>query len=525
MLPSSVTKEIYLRDTKTIPGIVMGALDKYPDSGGRCLDFGCDLGLKTLGYAMCGKFSEVVGVDVQNNYVNLKNVHARFSKFPDFPPNLSFLLSSPEDPVPSRKIFDCIISWSVFEHIDLAILANVVHVLHGKLARSGYAFIQVNPLFYSPMGAHLWGLLEPWEHLDSDASVKRLIFERADSEARASAAWELFGTLNRLRLEDFRQLFFENGFECLDERVGKTDLTPPLHLRQQYSEEDLRTEGFQFVLRREERARNLLYRKKKDGDDGKMSRFIADEPKVETYLAPRKIVYSKKHVEKLVDYPIRDIDSVDLFMEIFSKARDYTMTGKDAMFALHNACRYVHTAGIPGAFVECGTWMGGSAILAGLTFQALGEQRDLWLYDTFAGMTAPTVADVDINGANAGKLMETYGDEVGWCYASLEQVKKNFIDAGLLADTAHFIKGDVLETLRTNLPEQISVLRLDTDWYESTRLELELLYPRLAPGGVLIIDDYGYWSGSRKATDEYFAGIRAPMLNRVNDQVRLCIKI
>lgn len=201
------------------------------------------------------------------------------------------------------------------------------------------------------------------------------------------------------------------------------------------------------------------------------------------------------------------------------------MTGKDAMFALHNACKYVHASGISGDFVECGTWMGGSAILAGLTFKRLGAPRNLWLYDTFEGMTAPTEADVDVNGESASTLMEEFGDETGWCYASQEQVSQNFGSAGISAQNVRFVKGDVMETLKDQLPEQISVLRLDTDWYESTRFELEVLYPRLAPGGVLIIDDYGHWSGSRQATDEYFSTIRAPMLNRVNDQVRLCIKI
>ncbi|MTH99979.1 TylF/MycF/NovP-related O-methyltransferase [Roseibium sp. RKSG952] len=242
-------------------------------------------------------------------------------------------------------------------------------------------------------------------------------------------------------------------------------------------------------------------------------------------LPPRKIVYSETHDADLVDYPIRDIDENEQFMELFLKSRDFTMTGKDAMFALYNACKYVHSAGIAGDFVECGTWMGGSAILAGLTFEALGKPRDLWLYDTYEGMTAPTEADVDVNGDSASALMETFGDETGWCYASLDQVSQNFGAAGLSTQNARFVKGDVMETLKDQLPEQISVLRLDTDWYESTRFELDVLYPRLAPGGVLIIDDYGHWSGSRKATDEYFSTIRAPMLNRVNDQVRLCIKI
>lgn len=242
-------------------------------------------------------------------------------------------------------------------------------------------------------------------------------------------------------------------------------------------------------------------------------------------LPPRKIVYSESHDAELVDYPIRDIDEDEHFTNLFLKSRDFTMTGKDAMYSLHNACKYVHSAGISGDFVECGTWMGGSAILAGLTFEALGAPRDLWLYDTFEGMTAPTEADVDVNGESASLLMETFSDEVGWCYASTDQVSRNFVAAGLPTKNSRFVKGDVMETLKNNFPEKISVLRLDTDWYESTRFELEVLYPRLSKGGVLIIDDYGHWSGSRKATDEYFSTIQAPLLNRVNDQVRLCIKI
>jgi len=242
-------------------------------------------------------------------------------------------------------------------------------------------------------------------------------------------------------------------------------------------------------------------------------------------LPPRKIVYSRTHDAELRDYSIRDIDEDETFSNLFLKARDFTMTGKDAMFALYSACVYADRNAIPGAFVECGTWMGGSAILAGLTFETLGTPRRLWLYDTFEGMTAPTDADIDVHGESAAFYMDKFGDETGWCYASRDQVERNFAEAGLSTERTHFIEGDVMETLRCEAPDEISVLRLDTDWYESTRLELEVLYPRLAPGGVLIIDDYGYWSGSRKATDEYFANRRAPLLNRVNDQVRLCIKI
>jgi len=242
-------------------------------------------------------------------------------------------------------------------------------------------------------------------------------------------------------------------------------------------------------------------------------------------LPPRKIIYSDKHSAELEDFPIRDIDEDVGFTEIFIKSRDYTMTGKPAMYALYGACKYVHEAGIPGDFVECGTWRGGSAIVAALTFEAERKKRDIWLYDTFEGMTPPTDADVDVNGNSAAFYLDQYRDNQGWCYASKDDVSANFKSAGLDDSAVRYIEGDVLQTLQEHVPKEISVLRLDTDWYESTRIELEILYPRLAPGGVLILDDYGYWSGSRKAVDEYFADRKMPYLSRVSDQVRLAIKI
>lgn len=89
-----------------------------------------------------------------------------------------------------------------------------------------------------------------------------------------------------------------------------------------------------------------------------------------------------------------------------------------------------------------------------------------------------------------------------------------------------FVIGPVEETLITKVPERIALLRLDTDWYESTRAELEYLYPRLVVGGVLIVDDYGHWKGARKAVDEYFAalGNDAPLLNRLDYTGRMAVR-
>ena len=116
-------------------------------------------------------------------------------------------------------------------------------------------------------------------------------------------------------------------------------------------------------------------------------------------------------------------------------------------------------------------------------------------------------------------------DEVKHAMSTLQ---KNCSDTGIDIASLKFIKGDVCETLKEpdNVPDQISVLRLDTDWYESTKAELEILYPKLSNKGVLIIDDYGHWEGARKAVDEYFLSQKyKPLFNVIDRTGRSAIKI
>ena len=114
--------------------------------------------------------------------------------------------------------------------------------------------------------------------------------------------------------------------------------------------------------------------------------------------------------------------------------------------------------------------------------------------------------------------------KIGSAMCSLEDVKKN-IKKNTNIDNIFLIKGKVENTLRNKkkLPKKISILRLDTDFYESTKIELEILYPRIQSGGVLIIDDYGEWQGARKAVDEYF-GNGMPFLHIVDQSCRYLIK-
>lgn len=218
----------------------------------------------------------------------------------------------------------------------------------------------------------------------------------------------------------------------------------------------------------------------------------------------------------------------DLFQYI--KRNKLSITYDRGLIATLMACRYVAERGITGDFVECGVWRGGNAILAASLFRLYGVTKKVVLFDTFQGMTAPT--EVDKSAATNKPASEIFNQlqretHNEMCYASFDDVVTNFKAVDLLDDNVVFVRGDVLETLRdpSNLPESISILRLDTDWYESTKAELEVLYPRLTRGGVLIVDDYGYWTGAKKATDEYFSeSATRPFLQYVDFTGRMAVK-
>jgi len=214
--------------------------------------------------------------------------------------------------------------------------------------------------------------------------------------------------------------------------------------------------------------------------------------------------------------------------EIFQAVRPLTMTSPERVYVLIEAVRYLTRAAIPGAIVECGVWKGGSMAAAARTLLQLQDvSRDLYLFDTFQGMTQPTAVDVDFSGAHASQVQAaSVGADKPWCEAPLTQVKEVLYATGYPKEKIHFVQGRVEDTLPASAPESIALLRLDTDWYESTRHELVHLFPRLIRGGVLIIDDYGHWQGSRKACDEYFEQNRIPiLLNRIDAGGRIATKL
>jgi O-methyltransferase len=200
-------------------------------------------------------------------------------------------------------------------------------------------------------------------------------------------------------------------------------------------------------------------------------------------------------------------DYDESYRAIIAAVRPYTMTSKDKLHALITATQYIHDHAIPGDVVECGVWRGGSMHAVARVLDAAGDHsRDLYLFDTFEGMPPPSDKDRKLSGRSAETLLAASEKTASvWAYASLEDVKAGFENVPYPSERVHYVAGKVEDTVPSEAPEQISLLRLDTDWYESTRHELEYLYPRLVSGGVLIIDDYGWWQGSRDATDEFMA--------------------
>jgi O-methyltransferase len=231
----------------------------------------------------------------------------------------------------------------------------------------------------------------------------------------------------------------------------------------------------------------------------------------------------------IIHFPPRDQVSPPDFrkdeLEILRQVRPWTMTSPDRIYALIQAVRYVSANDIPGAIVECGVWKGGSmAAIARTLLQTQDVSRELYLFDTFEGMTEPTANDIDYTGKRASQvLVDCPGDR---CIdAPLEQVKEVIYGTGYPRERIHFVRGRVEDTIPASAPDSISLLRLDTDWYDSTKHELVHLFPRLSKAGVIIIDDYGHWQGSRQACDEYFAQNRIPiLLNRIDYTGRIALK-
>lgn len=215
---------------------------------------------------------------------------------------------------------------------------------------------------------------------------------------------------------------------------------------------------------------------------------------------------------------------------IIREVLPYTMTSAERIWSLLRAVRYVIEEAIPGDLVECGVWRGGSimAMVRQLESQGIQDRR-IWLYDTFSGMTAPRDIDVEVSTGTTAQILLSKtprgdGDNV-WSWAQRTAVEQNLGQLAYPSSNYVFVEGDVVATLASSVPEQIALLRLDTDWYESTAKELAVLYPRLVVGGVCILDDFGHWAGARQAVEEYFEGLGTqPLMFPIDYSGRIFVK-
>ncbi len=214
--------------------------------------------------------------------------------------------------------------------------------------------------------------------------------------------------------------------------------------------------------------------------------------------------------------------------EIYAQIKNRTMIGGLGILANMDAIDYLCQNKISGAIVECGVWKGGSvAAMLSRLMDNNDKTRKVFLFDTFAGMTAPTAFDKK-GSVNVVKKFEDCqkSDHNEWCYSPLTTVKETISMTGYPNSNISYVQGDVLKTLPETNTGEIALLRLDTDWYESTKCEMEYLFPKVVHGGVIIIDDYGAWEGARKAVDEYFAERNIhPLMFRIDQTRRMFVKM
>ncbi|WP_430466472.1 TylF/MycF/NovP-related O-methyltransferase [Winogradskyella ouciana] len=211
---------------------------------------------------------------------------------------------------------------------------------------------------------------------------------------------------------------------------------------------------------------------------------------------------------------------------IIERVNPYTMTTPERIVSLTRSISYIDINNIEGSIVECGVWKGGSIMAALLALES--KNRNIYLYDTFEGMSEPTEEDKSYRNESAQSAYlnkDEYWKRIE-CFSALEEVKENVSSIGYPKDKINFIQGKVEDTIPKNIPDKIALLRLDTDWYESTMHEMIHLFPRLVKGGVIIIDDYGHWKGCKKAVDEYISKNNIQLLlNRIDYTGRVGVKL
>ncbi len=187
----------------------------------------------------------------------------------------------------------------------------------------------------------------------------------------------------------------------------------------------------------------------------------------------------------------------------------YTMVSAPRLENLYRRVLDANRLELPGVIVECGCWHGGSGAIMGAACLDSKHPRELWLFDSFQGLPPP--------GDKDGQYEHDFFYD-GWCKGDTDKVRQIFRRVGVPLDWLKIVPGWFQDTLPRVPIEQIAVLHVDADWYESVKLVLETLYGRVVPGGFVVIDDYHVWPGCKQAVDEFFAanGLEHALLHSVS---------
>ncbi len=215
------------------------------------------------------------------------------------------------------------------------------------------------------------------------------------------------------------------------------------------------------------------------------------------------------------------------------RVTDHTLISYERAVTLYQQVKYLEQRQVEGDFVECGVWKGGAVGLMALANLRYGRsRRDLHLFDSFRGLPEPTVEDgAEVKSRAESRSGRSIGstaklEPVEWDVASRGDSERLLVEIGYPDEHLHYHVGWFQETLpQAQGIERIALLRLDGDWYESTKICLEALYPRVVEGGFVIIDDYGHYEGCRKAVDEFLGSLSVhPYLHYIDYTGRYIVK-
>jgi len=187
----------------------------------------------------------------------------------------------------------------------------------------------------------------------------------------------------------------------------------------------------------------------------------------------------------------------------------YTMVGRTGLLATYDVVQQADKQAVKGCIVECGVARGGSSALMALINRENHSGRKSWLFDSFEGLPEQTAEDE--YEAPVNKIPEDRSSPVvakGYCLGTFEEVEDLlFNKMAFRRDDMFLVKGWFQDTLAPNKAKvgDIAILRIDGDWYESTKCCLENLFDNVVPGGYIIIDDYTSVVGCKKATDEFIS--------------------